>query len=266
MVSGQTLQIVGHRGAKGVAPENTLSSFQAALDAGVDMIELDVHLSKDGHLVVIHDPALDRTTDGQGMVGDLTLAELKALNAAAQFPGSHPYGIQRIPTLQEVYDLVGGRVEINVEIKTTAGGSRYPGIEQAVVDTVRRNHALATTVVSSFDFATVQEAHRLEPALACYAIISTDYFWEMGVRGGRAGDVVSDLTENGFTQVAVNKKYLSADLMSLLDEAGFMVGVWIVDDADELWEFAGMGVDRVTTDRPDLLVPAYRAGTAGTAP
>ena len=135
-----------------------------------------------------------------------------------------------------------------------------------MVDTVRRNGALDTTVVSSFDFATVQEVQRLEPALACYAIISTDYFWEMGVRGGRAGEVVSDLVANGFTQVAVNKKYLSADLMSLLDDAGFLVGAWIVDDADELWKFAGMGVDRVTTDRPDLLVPAYRAGVAGAAP
>jgi glycerophosphoryl diester phosphodiesterase len=266
MENREPIQIVGHRGAKGIAPENTTASFQAAMDAGVDTIELDVHLSKDDHLVVIHDPALERTTDGQGLVSDFTLEELKALNAAARFQGSHPCGVQRIPTLQEVYDLVGSLVEINIEVKMAADGSRYPGIEKKVVDTVQRNGAVSRTIVSSFDFVTVREVQRLEPDLACYAIISTGYFWKMGLTGQRAEAVVSDLVENGFTQVAVNKQYLSADLMSLLDQAGFVVGVWIVDDAAELWEFVEMGVDRVTTDRPDLLVPIYRAGMPEAAP
>jgi glycerophosphoryl diester phosphodiesterase len=266
MESQDRIQIVGHRGAKGIAPENTLASFQAALDAGVDMIELDVHLSQDGELVVLHDPRLERTTDGSGLVGEFTLAELKQLDAAAQFEGDAATGVQRIPTLQEVYDLVGGQVEINVEIKTAEDGSRYPGIEDKVLELVRRNGAEAYTVVSSFDFPTVQEVQAQEPELACYAIVSTEYFREMGLKGKRAEDVVADLVDHGFGQVAVDKQYLSRDLMALLDEAGFVVGVWVLNDVDEMGKFASMGVDRITTDRPDLLIPAYRALSAGTAP
>jgi glycerophosphoryl diester phosphodiesterase len=256
------VQIVGHRGAKGVAPENTLVSFQAALDEGVDMIELDVHLSTDGELVVIHDPRLERTTDGSGLVGDFTLEDLKKLDASAKFEGDAWSGVQRIPTLQEVYDLVQGQVEINVEIKTAEDGSRYPGIEDKVVALARENDALAYTVVSSFDFPTVQEVLSLEPEMACYAIVSTDYFREMGLKGKRANDAVADLVAHGFSQVAVNKQYLSKDLMSLLADAGFVVGVWVLNDVDEMWAFMELGVDRVTTDRPDLLIAAIQEAEA----
>lgn len=266
MEAEHRIQIVGHRGAKGVAPENTLASFQAALDVGVDMIELDVHLSRDGELVVIHDPRLERTTDGSGLVGDFTLEELKGLDASAKFEGGAWSGVQRIPTLQEVYDLVQGQVEINVEIKTAEDGSRYPGIEDKVVALARENNALAYTVVSSFDFPTVQEVQSLEPEMACYAIVSTDYFREMGLQDRRANDVVADLVAHGFSQVAVNKQYLSKDLMSLLTEAGFVVGVWVLNDLDEMWAFAELGVDRVTTDRPDLLTAAIQGAEAGTGP
>jgi glycerophosphoryl diester phosphodiesterase len=265
MESRDRIQIVGHRGARGIAPENTLASFQAALDAGVDMIELDVHLSRDGELVVMHDPRLERTTDGRGLVSEFRLAELKELNAAARFEGRAPGTVRRIPTLQEVYDLVAGRVEINVEIKTAADGSRIPGIENEVVEFVRRNDAVAYTVVSSFDFPTIQAVQELEPDLACYAIVSTAYFREMGLQGKGVADVVADLVAHGFDQVAVNEAYLSPDLMSALDRAGFVVGVWVLNDVGAMREFAAMGVDRITTDRPDLLVPAYRALVDGTS-
>jgi glycerophosphoryl diester phosphodiesterase len=223
--SNDQIEILGHRGAKGVAPENTLASFQVALDVGVDMIELDVHLSKDGELVVIHDPDLERTTDGS--------------------------------TLQEVYDLVQGVTLINIEIKTAQDGSRYPGIERKVVEFVRQNEAIAFTIISSFDFPTLQDVQRLEPELVCYAIISKDYFREMEIKGNCGSDIVTDLKRNGFCQVAVNKHYLDSDLMSLLDQAGFKVCAWVVNDVDEMWKYADLGVDRITTDRPDLLLSAY---------
>ena len=83
------VKITGHRGARGIAPENTLAGFQVALNLGVDMIELDVHLSRDGELAVMHDPRVERTTDGDGAIGSYTLAELKRLNAAAKFSGEN---------------------------------------------------------------------------------------------------------------------------------------------------------------------------------
>jgi glycerophosphoryl diester phosphodiesterase len=263
MKTGNRLEIVGHRGAKGIAPENTLASFQAAVDIGVDMIELDVHLSKDGELVVIHDPNLERTTDGSGFVGDLTLAQLRELDAAAKFDGDASYGVQHIPTLQEVYDLVDEQCRVNIEIKMRADGSRYADIERKVVDFLRENDAISSTVISSFDFPTLQQIQELEPHLECYAIVSTDYFREMGLKGKRANDVVDDLLVHGFHQVAVNKEFLSQDLTALLDQAGFLVTAWIVNDVDEMWQYANRGIGRITTDRPDLLIPAYRSETSG---
>jgi glycerophosphoryl diester phosphodiesterase len=188
------LEIVGHRGAKGIAPENTLVGFQVALELGVDMIELDVHLSKDGELVVIHDPRLERTTDGRGLVSAYTLAELKELDAAARFEGDTSYGVQRIPTLEEVYALVQGRTRINVEIKRTADGERYPGIEGKVVESVRRNDALAYTIISSFDFPTRSKS--LNPSWPVMPSSLPTIFarWDCRVNGPRTSWPISRRT------------------------------------------------------------------------
>ena len=102
--------LTGHRGAAALEPENTLLSMQKAIDLGVDQIELDVHLTRDQHLVVIHDTTVDRTTDGQGAVADFTLEEIKRLDAGKG---------ERIPTLQEVIDLVRGKVVLQIELKGT---------------------------------------------------------------------------------------------------------------------------------------------------
>ncbi|MBN1316796.1 MAG: hypothetical protein JXA42_15055 [Anaerolineales bacterium] len=256
MSKEHTLEILGHRGARALAPENTYVSFQAALDANVDMIELDVHLSKDGELVVIHDPCLERTTDGTGQIGDFTLRELQALDASAKFPLNDTFEIQRIPTLQQVYDQVAGQAALNIEIKLDYYGNRYPRIEEKVLHLAHSNANTTKTLLSCFDFPTLRLVNRLNPDIPSYAIISDKYFQEIS----RPQDVVQDLTNHCFRQVAVNKRFLSNSLLSLLKQAGFTVGVWIVDDVREMWRYVEMGVDRITTDRPDRLVAAYRLG------
>lgn len=132
--------LVAHRGGAGLAPENTLAAFESGIAQKADLVEMDVHLSKDGQVVVMHDPDLTRTTDGSGNIADKTLAELKQLNDAAKYSGPGSYGRQEIPTLEEVVKLVNGRVGLQVEIKVKADGSRYPGIEQKVVDILRGQH------------------------------------------------------------------------------------------------------------------------------
>ena len=118
--------VLGHRGASGYAPENTLEAFKLAMDMGADGFELDVHLSKDGELVVMHDETVDRTTDGTGFVGEMTLAELKALDASNH---KEAYKGAKIPTLAEVYDLIRDTNHIvNVEIKTD--NIFYPQLEE----------------------------------------------------------------------------------------------------------------------------------------
>jgi len=249
------LEILGHRGAKSSAPENTLASFQTAIDAGVDMIELDVHLSRDNQLLVMHDPQLARTTNGQGLISDYTLNELKTLDAAAKFSGNVDFGVQRIPTLQEVFDRVGEKTSINIEIKTHADGSRYLGIEEQIIALIRQNNAMSTTVVSSFNFPSVQKMLTLEPALNCYVIVANRYFDKMTAEGKGDEQIVADLVQNGFQQVAIYKRFLTKSLMHFLKQSDFKIGAWIINDVDEMLQYAQMGVDRITTDVPSQLVP-----------
>lgn len=252
--------IVGHRGAAGIAPENTLASFQKALDLGVTAIELDVHLSQDDELVVLHDPTLDRTTDGSGAVRNMPLAELKKLNASAKYKGQGIYAIQCIPTLQEVYDLVGKRAQVYIEIKLATDNQRYPGIEQKVIEVVRKNNAVNSTRVSSFDFATVRQIQTLEPPIGREAIISTAYLRNIGLQGKGPVEIAADVAAQGARAVGVEKTYLSPALMSALKQAGLAVGVWTVDDPNDLWKFLDLQVDAVTTNRPDLMLVALKQG------
>ncbi|CAB1060547.1 Glycerophosphoryl diester phosphodiesterase (EC [Olavius sp. associated proteobacterium Delta 1] len=143
--------IIGHRGYPAKYPENTLAAFEAAVEAGADMIELDVTLSRDRKVVVIHDATLDRTTNGKGTVADFTLAELKQLDAGSWFGAQ--FTDQQIPELSEVLDLVNGRAYVNIEIKSNAYELFHPpdAIEKQVVDLLRQKNLLATSMISSFD-------------------------------------------------------------------------------------------------------------------
>lgn len=149
---------LAHRGASSLAPENTLAAFRKAVDLGADGLELDVHLSRDGRLVVIHDEQLNRTTNGRGLVKDHTLAELRELDAGSWF--SQEFAGERIPTLEEVLTEFPG-LHINIEVKS--GVILYPGIEEAVLDTVRRRKMEEDILISSFNHYSLAECKRINP-------------------------------------------------------------------------------------------------------
>ena len=150
--------IFAHRGASGYAPENTMAAFRLAVEMGADGIELDVHFSKDGELMVIHDSTVDRTTNGTGRVDQMTLQELKALDASngmEGFPGSV------IPTLDEVYDLLRDTgLQVNVELKTDEG--MYPGIEEKCLAVAREKGMSERVIYSSFNHYTIANFRRLD--------------------------------------------------------------------------------------------------------
>ena len=143
--------IIGHRGYHAKYPENTLAAFEAAIKAGADMIELDVMLSRDRKVVVIHDATLERTTQGWGSVVDLTLAELQQLDAGSWFDTR--FSNQRIPELSEVLELADGRVYVNIEIKSNAYEPHHPpdAIEKQVVEMLRLKNQLDSCMISSFN-------------------------------------------------------------------------------------------------------------------
>ena len=150
--------IYGHRGASGYAPENTLEAFRLAMDMGADGFELDVHMSLDGELVVIHDESVDRTTDGTGLVKDLTLAQLKALDASNHMAN---YRSARIPTLGEVFDLIRDtRHIVNVEVKTDE--CFYPQIEEKCLALAKEKGVEERVIYSSFNHHTLTKLRSLK--------------------------------------------------------------------------------------------------------
>lgn len=143
-----TTKILAHRGASGYTPENTISSFKKALELGFDGIELDVHLSKDGHLIVMHDEKVDRTTNGKGSILSYTLKELKELDAGSWFDTK--FKGEKIPTLNEVLELIKGKdILLNVEIK--AGYRYYAAIEEKLLSLLEKYNYLDKSIISSFD-------------------------------------------------------------------------------------------------------------------
>lgn len=254
---------VAHRGGAGLAPENTLAAFRAGLGEKADALELDVHLSSDGELVVIHDPVLARTTGTAGEVGQSTLAELRTLDAAARWFGPR-VGRQLIPTLQEVVDLAKGHASLQVEIKVKADGSRYPGIEAKVVETLRQSGMVDQAVILSFDFPTLATIGALEPRLRTCALISRAYLSKVGTRGPAA--VAGEIAALGAAFAGVEKSWLTEPLYAALRARSLGVGVWTVDDPADMRRFAAMGVDFITSNRPDLLREALGPAGGSTSP
>ena len=242
----QTL-VVAHRGGAALAPENTLGAFANAIKLGADMVECDVHLSKDGELIVMHDPDVLRTTDGHGQISDLTLAEIKKLNDAAKFPGG--YAAQTVPTLAELLDLVKGKVGIQIEIKLAAGNQRYPGIERKVVDAVNARGMADQVIVISLDFPTLKDVKAIDPHIRTGALVETNWF------GRRAPDqmakeIIETTSADYFMPTAgpVNLAVVNA-----IHAGGLKMGVWTVDAPQDMLRYATWGVDAITTNRPDEL-------------
>jgi len=250
------VSVVAHRGGAALAPENTLAAFTMALEYDVDAIELDINMSKDGSLMVIHDPVLLRLTGQSGTVSDYTAQELEQFDVASTFKdGKHYFGVQKMPTLSEVLELVEGKasrpIQYQIEIKVKNDGSRYEGIEQKLIDTIKEYGILDRTIAISFDFPTLGELGKLEPKLQLGALISKDYLSSKGITGPET--VAKNMQALNVEYVGIKFDYLSQVLYDQLRAYDLGVGVWTVDDTINMRKFSGMGVDFITTNRPDLL-------------
>lgn len=237
-----------------MAPENTMAAFNLALAYGVDALELDVHLSRDGRLAVIHDPSLARTTNQSGLVADYTMAELQGFDAAARFFGK-AYGPQAIPVLEEVLELIARdehqHVALQLEVKVRADGSRYEGIETEIIRILADYGLMARTIILSFDFPTLLTIAGLEPRLQRCALIGRAYLAGIGKAGPSA--VAEEMAALSVDYVGVREDSLSKPLYDALRNKGLRIGAWTVNDAPRMRELKTLGVDFITSDRPDLL-------------
>jgi len=154
--------IIAHRGASGYIPENTMKAFEKALEMKSDGIELDVHMSKDGHLIVCHDERVDRTTNGSGFIKDLSLLELKELDAGSWF--NEDFTGEKIPTLDEVFELIEHKdIIINIELKS--GPIIYDGIEKKVIDLLKKFNLQENAIISSFNHYSLVESKKIDKSI-----------------------------------------------------------------------------------------------------
>jgi len=240
--------IVAHRGASSSHPENTLQSYEAALDAGADVIECDVRVSRDGVAVIMHDEDVGRTTDGEGFVNELTLAELKRLDAS-KGRGQR----SEIPTLREVLELVDGRAGINVEIKNMPGERSFDSpVEAAAEAAVRVLDDVGFTgpaLCCSFNWLSIERVRELDPSIPTG-------FLTVAVIDPWAALVYARTNAHSYVLPQAPALY-EADRV-FVQEAhrdGVLVGTWVVDDADALQRLFEMGVDAVATNDPEMAVP-----------
>jgi len=225
---------IAHRGASGTFPENTLSAFRAAIDAGADMCELDVQLTRDGNVVVIHDDTVDRTTDGNGEVAKLSLEEIKRLDAGAKFKGG-ALKDERIPTLDEVFALTTGKCGLNIELKGA-------GVETQVAQIMQARNAFSDSIVSSFDWEYLKKIQQLHFNIRIALL---------------AEEKPVDLMMNAVAMRAhaINPRWdmVTADLCKAAHERGLKVYTWTVDADARMRALAECGVDGIMTNYPERL-------------
>jgi len=219
---------IGHRGAAGYEPENTLRGFERAVQLGADMVELDVHICASGELVVIHDDTVDRTTDGSGRVGDMTLDELKVQDAGDG---------EKVPTLDEVFSAMQGRAAVDVELKGL--GTAEP-VYELVDGLVRhRKWGLSEILVTSFDWGMLEETRGLSDRIRLGPIIHREPFKAL-----RFAPEIRAHSVNPFHE-SVDAGYVRE-----AHRLGLAVYPWTVNEAADIERVKGLGVDGVISDYP----------------
>ncbi len=244
--------VFAHRGARERAPENTLPAFEQAAALGADGIELDVQLSADGALVVIHDFTLERTTNGTGHVAEKTLAELRTLDAgswfAPQFVATH------IPTLDEVFEAVGRRLLINIELKTFRLTDRATRLRLArgVLECIRKHGMERQVLISSFNPLALRIVRQLAPQIAI------GYLY--------APDLPLPLAKGWLARPLIGRHEARHPHFSMVDEAymrwarqhGYRVNVWTVNEIADIQRMCTLGVDMIISDRPDVVLSVVK--------
>ena len=225
---------IGHRGACGYAPENTLKSFQRAIDLGVDMIELDVQLCKSGELIVMHDDTVNRTTDGSGFVKKIKLKNLKKLDAGEE---------ERIPTLEEILNLVDRRVKVNIELKGPKTAKPVMKLIEEYVKKKRWN--LDDFIISSFSRRELKKARSINPLIQIGFLISRfqllDHWWLSFAKKIRANFIGPSL------------KIISKRLIRKAHKQGLRVYIWTVNESKDIERMRKWEADGVFSNFPDKI-------------
>ena len=233
-------KVWAHRGASGYRPENTMEAFELAIRQGADGIELDVHTSADGQLIVIHDETVDRVTDGTGFAGEKTLKELKELKVSTS---AEPEGIYRIPTLQEVLDLMRTTdMMVNIELKNSI--CFYPGMEEKVLKAVKEMKMEEQLIYSSFNHYSLLKMKQLDSQVQTGILFSDGWV--------NPAMYAKNLGINAVHPAVYHLKY--PQFREEVKRAGLKMHVWTADKPEHIQLVKEAGAEAVITDYPDRAI------------
>ena len=230
------VMVIAHRGASSYAPENTLVAFDLALEMGVRHIELDVDFTSDGHIVVIHDDTVDRTTNGSGPVTSHTLAALRALDAGSWF--GDKFTGERIPTFHEVLERYKGRVHLHTEIKGLS-----PSLSQQTADLIRTHGMEEQVTITSFQNVRLEEMRAYAPELPVGWLVVE-----------ASGAIIAQARAMGVTQLCPRANTVTPELVRRLHAEGFVARAWGVTTEDLMQQVVQAGADGMTINFPDTLM------------
>ena len=245
------LLVIAHRGDSAHRPENTLASFASALEVGAELVEFDVQLTADGHVVVLHDPTVDRTTSGGGDVRRMTLPEVKALSAGYPERFGDAWAGERVPTLAEALTLLHGRARVMIEIKAdSVTDDAESGVEARTVEEVRRLGLLDQVALISFDHRALLHCRRIAPEI---------------VRGHLFGRTttreVLEAARDADCRIAMpHKSQLGDEMAARAREAGLKLATWVVDEPEELKALRRFSLYGVGSNVPGVLLEALADG------
>jgi len=241
------MEIIGHRGASGHAPENTLAAFRMAADLGARAIETDLQLTRDGRLVIMHDDTLQRTTSGRGAVTAKTFEELRRLDAGSWFPerilrksrSARRFAGERVPSIEEVFELAAARdIGLYLEMKAPCA----PEAAEAVVAAIRAAGAAARSTVICFDADVLKRVRAMDPAVAVGYLFS-----------GRLRDAVARAESAGARTILPRRDRVTPKLIADAGRRGLQVVTWTVNDPKQMKRLMALGVDGIMSNFPDRL-------------
>ena len=239
--------ICAHRGASGIAPENTVAAVKLALESGAPMIEVDVQYTRDHQMVVFHDDTIERTTNGEGAINQKSFEEIQGLDAGAWFSPS--FAGERIPKLVDVLELIRGKAYVNLEIKPRPDTEEAQKETLELIELLSSMAMLDTCLFSSFDHRAIRYVRERMPDLPMLAL---------NVPGDpRTPDQV--IAECGADVFGCAVEELNPEMMALCQQKGVPVAVYTVNTPEELNYVVSMGVRGIVTNMPHIIVPAYEA-------
>ncbi|GET34547.1 glycerophosphoryl diester phosphodiesterase [Prolixibacter bellariivorans] len=246
-ITNDQFTVIGHRGDGGSAPENTLAAIEKGIQAGANMLEIDVHETRDGVVCVMHDERVNRTTNGQGKIKDLTWDEIRQLDAGSWFNAK--YRGEQVPSLEQVIEHIDGRAQLLIEIKK--GTPYYPQIEEKVVSLIRKHQAESWCVVQSFHMDILQHIHQLDPnirlqKLAFFAIPALGFSFDLSFHSFHPEQ------ESFIESYNLNYLFVTKKLIRQLHQEGKKINVWTADSPGVIRKMVNMGVDGVITNHPEL--------------